>query len=254
MKRTILSAVSCMLVILLMTQPAFALFSTEKSDEQLIEENINALENELRVNGTDVSQELDKMIDLCKSMAAEADTVEESEKINSLVVTLEDLLAEYQLYDLGISTYKYHAIYTPAVAAVIAHFNFNNYFLAAELLTHAKENTVLNSNYTPNFGARAMHAEVSKQIANNTDVSGNASFEPGDRPVDMDLYYAIHSFSYTKSFPTARVYYLRDRYDYAPQDYEYGDLAGFAVDTMYKAQEAGVITPFYTNIKVEVAL
>lgn len=254
MKRRIMSVISCLLVILLMTQPAFAFSSAEKSDEQLIEENINILENELEENQTDVVSELNKMIRQYQEMLATVETDEESNQMSNLIATLEELIADYQLYDAGISTYKFHAIYTPAVATVIAYFNAKNYLLAAELLTHAKENTVLDSYYTPNYGARAMHSPVSKQIANNTAVSGNASFEQGERPVDMDLYYAIHDFSFTKSFPTARVYTLRDRYDYKSKDYDFGDIAGIAVETMYKAQGAGVITPFYTTIRVEVAL
>ena len=59
-----------------------------------------------------------------------------------------------------------------------------------------------------------------------------------------DLYYAIHAFSWTKSggFVT-----LRDRYDFAPGDYN--GIAGTAVNTMYLAQQAGVLVPFYLSIR-----
>lgn len=50
MKRKWLSVISCFMIILLMPQTVFALSSLEKSDEQLIAENMVVLKNAYRRN------------------------------------------------------------------------------------------------------------------------------------------------------------------------------------------------------------
>lgn len=252
MKRTIVSVISCMLVILLLIQPVFALSAAETSGARLVEETVNVLEDELKANGTNVSLELHNMIDMYRDKAATVATDEESEQINGLIRTLEDLLAEYQLYDSGISTYKFHPIYTPAVAAVIAYFNAKKYLLAAELLTHARENTDRVSIYTPAYGARARNSEVVRNLAYGTAVSGSASFEPGDNPVDIDLYYSIHDFDFFKSSATSKVVNIFDTYDFKHDADAYKTIPGTAVETMYKAQEAGYLTPYFVLFEVAV--
>lgn len=252
MKRRIMSVISCLLVILLMTQPVFALSPTAESDERIIAENIAILENALEENQTDVVNELNKMIEQYEEMLVSATTEEKSNQIGNLIATLEELIADYQLYDAGISTYKFHAIYTPAVASVIAYFNVKNYLLAAELLTHAKENTDKISIYTPTYGARARNSSVVQQIGYGTVDSGSSAFEPGDSPVDMDLYYAIHSFDFFKSSPSSRVVNIFDTYDFEHDEDAYKTIPGIAVETMYRAQEAGVLTPYFVLFEVAV--
>lgn len=253
MKNLLIGMISGILIISLAVQPAFAFSVAEKSDAQLISENIAVLENALASHNTDVITELNKMIAEYQELATKADTAEKTEQINNLIVALEALQNEYQLYDTGISTNRFHIVYAPIVAAAIAYFNVNNYILAAELLTHATENTELNSGYVPTHGARARNSEVIQQIANNTVISGSSIFPKGDRPVDMDLYYAIRKFNFMKSFPSARVVYISDRYDYDDSsDYESGGVEGAMLDMMYKVQEAGYLVPFFTFIEVAV--
>lgn len=243
--------VSCMLMLLLMTQTVFALPYTEKSDEQLIAENMVILENELTENHTDVVSELNKMIVQYEAMAAAA-TQEEAEQMRNLIATLEELIVDYQLYNAGISTYKFHALYSPAVAAVIAYFNAKNYMLAAELLTHAKENTDRVSIYVPAYSARAKYTAVIQQIGYGTVVEGKVSFEPGDSEIDMDMYYAVHDFDFFKETPTSRLVYVCDTYDFGDDDANYTSIAGIAVETMYRAQEAGFLTPYIVLFSVPV--
>lgn len=252
MKKLIIGMISGILIISLAVQPAFAFSVAEKSDAQQISDTVNVLENALSVNNTDVIRELNHLIDRFESLISSSTSAQEIEKLNGLISTLEDLIAEYQLYSSGVSTYKFHVIYSPAVAAVIAYFNVKNYLLAAELLTHAKENTGESIIYVPSFGARARNSNVVQQIGHGTAIEGSASFEPGDRPVDMDLYYAIHNFNFFKSTPTSRVVYISDTYDFEEDNEAYESIADTMVELMYRAQEAGVLTPYVVLLEVAV--
>lgn len=250
--KKVLSLISCILIIALTAQNSFALSVSENSNEKIIAENIEIMENELEQNNTNVATELNEMMNEYRQIASTMSSREEIEQINRLITTLEELLIEYQLYADGITTYKYHAIYTPAIAAAIATFHGLFYLLSAELLTHAKDNTVLDSNYVPTYGARARNSDVITQIAYSDAISGSATFEKGSNFMEKDLYYAIHNFDFSKSFPTAKVVYIKDRYDFKHGDYNFDPL-GIAVNTMYRAQEAGYLVPYYVNIKVDVA-
>lgn len=236
----------CMLAVLMLV-PSITAFAAEgNTNEAIIESNIMAIEEELSENGTDVVAEINDMIAEYTALLAGATTDEDIAKITSLIATLEEMRDEYVLYEAGISTYKFHVIYSPAVSAVVAYFNSQGYKLAAELLTHAKENTSLNSNYYPTNGQRVKQSSTFTSIAKGSKTSGSASFEKTGTTVGDDLYYAIHAFSWTKTSASSRTVTIRDRYDFAPGDYS--GIAGIAVDTMYKAQEAGVIIPYYVNI------
>ncbi|RKI36376.1 hypothetical protein D7V86_00600 [bacterium D16-51] len=120
----------------------------EKTDVQILQENIVAIEEELTANGTDVFSEISEMIVEYNEMLNNTTVNEEKQQITDLVSTLEEILSEYISYnEKGNINERFHIIYTPAVAAVIAYFNSNDYKLAAELLAHAEENTKLNSTY-----------------------------------------------------------------------------------------------------------
>lgn len=95
MKRKWLSVISCFMIILLMPQTVFALSALEKSDEQLIAENIVVLESVLAENYTDVVNELNKMIEQYEEILADTATEEESEQINNLIATS---MPEYRLH------------------------------------------------------------------------------------------------------------------------------------------------------------
>lgn len=251
-KRKIMSFISFVVIVLLLTQTVFAASPTENGDMQQIAENMEILENTLSTNNTDVVSELNDLIKKYSRRAVSAATTEEAEKLNNLITTLQELIVEYQLYTSGNTTYKFHLIYSPSVATVIAYFNMQNYLLAAELLTHAKDNTEYLSAYSPNYGARARNSSVTEQIGYGTAVSGSSAFEKGESTYEMDLYYAIHAFDFFKSSPTSRVVVIFDVYDFKHEENAYQSIAGVAIETMYKAQEAGVIVPFYTVIEVAV--
>lgn len=246
MKKKFKAFISCLLAVLMLVPTTVAFAATPPSEDEQIAKNIIAIEDELTANDTDVVTELSNMIAEYKALLNNPDETADVNTVQGLISTLEEMLDEYQMYQAGISTYKYHAIYSPAVAAVVAYFNIKGYTLAAELLTHAKDNKTLNSNYYPTNGSRVKQSSVFKSIANGKKTSGSASFPNSGSTVDKDLYYAIHAFDFTKSSASSKIVTIRDRYDFAPGDYS--GIAGIAVDTMFKAQQAGVIIPYYVNI------
>lgn len=127
-----------------------------------------------------------------------------------------------------------------------AYFNVNGYELSAELLSHMKANKSLNSEYNPTHGDIVRQSSVFTDIAYGHVPTGSGEFPNQGNKTDQDLYNAIHFFDYVKSGPNSKTVTITDRYDYAPNNPE--SIAGVAMDMMYKAQEAGYLTPFYTKI------
>lgn len=197
---------------------------------------IYLIENELAENNTSVVAELTEMKN--RSTSAEQ------------IALINGMIEEYEAYQNGTLAVPYgsfHLIYSPAVSAVIAYFNSQGYVLSAELLAHAKDNNTLDSAYTPSNGALMAQTAKYAELCSNGLTSGTANFTKTGATVDDDFYYAIHACSYTKDTANNTIT-VTDRYDFAPNDWS--DIQGIAVDTMYKAQEAGVIVPFQLSITV----
>lgn len=70
--------------------------------------------------------------------------------------------------------------------------------------------------------------------------------------MDTDLYDAIHSFDFFKSSPSSRVVNIFDTYDFEHDEDAYNTIPGIAVETMYRAQEAGVLKPYFVLFEVAV--
>lgn len=214
-----------------------------------LEENMRIIENMLEKKGTSVSEELNIAIANLEIEKQRAALEEDKEKLQSLINSTKNLQRSYNNYKKGVVTRGInHPVLTPAVAAVATFFSSSGYRLSFELLVHAQENNVLNSNYSPHYGDRILSSPVIQKIKQSSkDVSGSASFENSGTQVQKDLYYAIHAFNYKFTKSSRRVS-LTDRYDFAYGDYE--GIAGAAIDTMWMAQEVGVIVPYYVKITV----
>jgi len=215
----------------------------------IVEENLAEVEADLAASGTDVISELDAMLSDYRGQLAASD-LGRSEK-NSLreqIATVEELRSDYIGYSSGYQAKGVtHPVYSVAVATISTWFYAKGYTLSNELLLHAKNNSRVNSSYTPVYNGnadRVLASTVFTKLKYGTKTSGTASFPNSGNVAQKDLYYAIHAFSWTKSggFVT-----LRDRYDFAPGDYN--GIAGTAVNTMYLAQQAGVLVPFYLSIR-----
>lgn len=248
MKRILKKIISYFLMMLMLVPNTVAFAAEEKTDVQTLQENISVIEEELAENGTDVISEISEMIVEYNEMLNGTVNDEEKQQIAGLISTLEENLSEYRCYNEGIVIdRKIHPIYTPAVSAVIAYFNSNGYKLAAELLTHAEENTKLNSTYNPRYGSLVKKSATFKKIANGEKTKGSDSFSNIDGTVNKDLYYAIHKFDFTKPSKISKKVTIKGRYDFKKGE-KYSGLAGLAIDTMYAAQEAGFLVPYYVSI------
>lgn len=216
------------------------------SENQILQ-SLAAIQEELGLKGTDVITELEEQIAYYQAMLESGEYVERTEQINNLITTTQELINEYQSYTNSAKTRgSFHLIYTPAVAMVIAYFNSNSYNLAAELLTHARDNNDLDSIYVPINSNDVLSSSIFTNIRNSSVFEGSSSFPNSGSTNDQDLYYALHAFNYSKS-ASGRVVVIQDRYDYAPNN-DYGSIGGMAVDLMYSAQEAGVLVPYYSVI------
>lgn len=228
-----------------MAKESVTLNKLETTNE--IEKNINTIKLDLAVQGNDVVSELNKQIQEFKEMLNEETNLEEREKLIGLIWTTEEMIREYQAYNSGIFIQgKDHPVYTPAVATVVAWFHAKGYKLAAELLTQAKKNNKINSIYYPKYGDRVKKSQVFKDIKKNNKTKGSATFPNKGNTNDKDLYYAIHNFNYVK-YP--KIIHISDIYDYDKGDYK--SIAGVAIETMRRAQAAGVIVPYRVYIVID---
>ncbi len=214
-----------------------------------LENNMQTIETMLEEQGTSVLEELDIAINRLEAEKTKAKTQEEKERLQALIDTTKEMQSSYNNYVTGIAPRgTEHPVLTPAVAAVASYFSSSGYLLSFELLVHAQDNNKLNSSYSPHYGNRILSSPVVARIKQSKqDVTGSAAFENSGTQVQKDLYYAIHAFNYTFTRNTGQ-FKLTDRYDF-----EYGDyngIAGAAIDTMWLAQEMGVIVPYYVKITV----
>lgn len=248
--KKIVSMVMTLVIVLSLSTVAFAAERVTASDAAEVHEAISAIESELAESNTNVVAELNAMKNrLSASLAGVFDNIEVA-KINNQISQLNEMITEYQAYQSGTLAVPYgsfHLIYSPAVAAVIAYFSSQGYTLSAELLTHARDNDVLDSSYTPTNTALVTQSTLYAELVSNGLASGSDAFEKTGATVDDDLYYAIHGFSYTKDTANNTLT-ITDRYDFAPNDWS--DIQGVAVDMMYKAQEAGTIVPYQVVMTV----
>ena len=143
MKKKFKAFISCLLAVLMLVPTTVAFAATPTSENEQLAKNIVAIEDELAANDTDVVTELSDMIAEYKAMLNNPDENIDVDNVQSLISTLEEMLDEYQMYKAGVSTYKFHVIYSPAVAAVVAYFKVQGYSLAAELLATVYKGNII---------------------------------------------------------------------------------------------------------------
>ena len=254
---------SVMLVVALLIPGTSAFAATKTEDETTNEEqassiksNITTLENDIKSNNTDVISELNEQISDFQSKLNSASDSKEKTKIKKLITTTESLISDYSNYKesqsnkiaIQRSKSSSNSEYSAAVATVIAYFDSHNYRLAAELLTHARDNDQVDSLYGPEYGYICAESPVVANIWNSSKFDGSSVFPYNywDKSDLKDLYYAIHEFKYYKYINPSSLL-IRDRYDYTNKK-EYHGVAGVAINTMYKAQAAGIIVPYQVVI------
>ncbi|MDE5549529.1 MAG: hypothetical protein K2J13_04690 [Clostridia bacterium] len=217
--------------------------AVEQENLEYFYDSMNILENELEDNHTSVLEQLNKQLTRYTDMLNNQ-TYNDLDNIKCLIATTENLIEEYEKYEnRNISRAPYHAIYTPMIAAVIAYFNSNDYVLSAELLTHAKDNEILDSKHTIENTSVIQSSDLFKELANGEETYGESAFEKTGKTEDDDLYYAIHQFEFEKESEYSHSIRIIDSYDYEERK-KPDSIEEKAINQMYKAQQAGALIPF----------
>lgn len=221
--------------------------STVNSVNQHLEESILLIQEDLEKNGTSIEAGLTDLTLLFEQQKQGSSDLKEIEKLEQLISTIGDLSTDYKNYKNGelstnnknnITLQAQGSIYAPAVAAIASWFGSQGYLLSAELLLHAKDNTIYMSSYSPAYGSRVKSSSVTQRILASPARSGSGVFPNSGGQIDKDLYYAIHRFNWTKN-PS---FLISDVYNF--EIGQYSGLAGTAVNAMYFAQQEGYLTPY----------
>lgn len=231
----------CLLLTSAMLVPTFTFTVSAQASQSCVA----CIEQELRTAQTSVISELDKMIVAYARIYNQSPDAAVQEKSQEIIDTLVELQDTYLAEKSSVCSYALHPIYAIEVASVIAYFNLKGYNLSAELLTHMKSNTSLDSEYIPLYGGNVCESSVFQTIVDSQKTGGKGVFPNTGNKNDKDLYYAIHAFDFTRLGMLTIV--ISDRYDFA-SDKEYTSIAGVAISKMYQAQQDGYLTPFLVKI------
>ena len=255
MKKGISLMLICMLALTAIPSRTIQAYTERASLNQNIthyeEANCQALiENiELRLNqmGSSIERELYEFEDRLYTESIRQGYLITSEEIRLNKIQKGDLTNEF-VKSAVVNVPDPRATYNMAVLAIIAWFGSQGYDLAAELLAHARDNKTPNSVYRPVFGGRVEDSAVYQMCRNDYSKSrGSGEFNPGSTTNDMDLYYAIHGFTWYRL--SSGLMRIDDRYDFAI-DKNWLSIEGIAVNTMVAAQAMGVITPYIVRIEL----
>lgn len=148
-----------------------------------------------------------------------------------------------------------HQNTTMAVVAIAAGFETRGWGLAADLIWFNMTNTQLDFDYWPSLGNQIIAAPQIEELAQNNSLADESDQKsPGrlsgifESTIEGDMYNSLGSFYYTKKDAGNGNIELDiiDRYDWAYS--EDGGSASIFNNTLAKAQELGIVTPFYTRI------
>ena len=145
------------------------------------------------------------------------------------------------------------------VSAINAGFGARGWSLASDLMMFNRSNRTIDIDYWPALGAQIAQAP---QIANDLAYTNEMAYDfkqdnPGrlnglfESTIEGDTYNALGKFYYSKkNAGNGKVNIsIIDRYDWS-----YGDngSAGVFTNTLARAQEIGLVTPFYTRIDLTI--
>lgn len=228
----------------------------------------DVIERKLEEKNADVAFELEKQIRNYQNRLDTETDEQKQEQLRRLILDTQKLLDDYKgsnkrktaVATTASSDQNADPTYIPkeldvffyenTVSAVVAFFYANEYYLSAELLTHARYNRELNSLYTPINLEYLQTASEFKSVCEKTDVVGTGRFAKSGGAKEMDLFYALHNFHYAK-FQNGEVVTLYDVYDFT-FDGGFDFIDDVPIKVMYLAQERGVIVPF--NVVIETRL
>lgn len=239
--------------------------------QEKVENSLTRIENALERLDTDVVGELNKQkADYERRLNTETDE-KKIERLQSLISATEKLLQDYkgqtqkgeknpvktgvlgenQVGRIAEPTYipkdADWFFYENAVSAIVAYFYAHEYYLSAELLTHARYNRDYGSVYSPINVDPLESSKAYTTICESEELYGASEFAKAGNVSDLDLFYAIHNFRYVK-FHEGNVVTVYDNYDFV-FDGQFDFIDDIPIKVMYMAQEKGVIVPF--NVVIE---
>lgn len=237
-------------------------------DSAIEVDSANFLDSFEKNHGIDVTQELEKYLNELNHQLEEVKE-EEKQQIRELIIGVEESINSIKefktIQDLNTKeteTISPNSLLPPvpispvkttasaAVASTIAYFKANGYNLAAELLTHARNNTVSYSSYRPT-------TSLTNQIRNTTlfqnlityNHSSSNRFTSSNS--NSDLYYSIHRFEYSVTGNgSTRIMSITDLYNFDPTSVYPPSLGSVMINWMIIAQDFGIIKPYWLNITV----
>lgn len=237
--------------------------STVNAEELKVSENsvdhgssTRFIEEELAKNNTSVLNEIAKLKKEYEDMKVNS-SPEDIKKLNDLIDTLtleeknykKSKNAEIQPNVLNERKLTSKGDPNMMIPLVIGFFQAKGYKLSAELLIHARSNKKYMSTYDPVNGNRVKCSPMYAYCFKNNNAVGSGEFRNEGNTEQRDLYYAIHCFDYNRNGNNITIF---DIYNYAESDrVAYGDLAGYAINDMYRAQQQGIITPYTVRIRTK---
>ncbi len=214
----------------------------------------NAIDNFSNYSKEDILKGLDEQREYYYTLYVNTTNTNDKEKIVKIISVIENMIDFKKNNNYLNKGFFPDFFLFDSVICVNAYFNSNGYILSSELLLQSLNNEVIDSEYVP----IEEHIKVIKEtsifweIIDGRNTKGDALFDYSDKKEFQDLCYAIHNFSYIKPFPNSQSMIIHDRYDYNLDTYGWNSIEGVMVNTMAKAQEAGVINPFILNLEFEV--
>lgn len=221
------------------------------------------LNEELETNKVDVVFEMTELIEDYQNILLNTDVDAEREKLRVLITTTQRLFSDYLRYqemrsagivelndDLGIETLK---------AEILTVLNSLGYKLSAELITVFFDNKNPDYIYSqPIYGTRVISSNVTKEIAESNNISGDRTFEKTGGRNEMDLYYSIHNFSYTKSSASNKIIHIDDKYDFGKYnedtnqwEYEEYGLFNTFINILVDLENTGDLIPYDLRIEID---
>lgn len=240
MKTNVKRIVSSILTMVVMASLCVPMTFAHAAEE---EDVVTLVQEDLRVQNSSISEELDDLLAEYKRQAVFAAEETERMKFEELALGVEAVIENYNAAlnwnTSSASTRDSDAVHALTVAAVLAYFNGNRYYLSGELLTRASMNTDTNYIYTPTYASVIQGSRAVSAVIRSGMPYGSGEITYSDTP---DGYYAVHLFNYQKQ---GSRYVITDVYDFELGDQSYPDnISGVAVNAMARAQEDGYLVPY----------
>ena len=232
---------------------------------QLAEDAVVHIEAELAEQNTDVVTALHDMKEEYIAMLKVVSCRLMYNNIQDTILNIQNMIHDFESH-MSQSDYRGQstsgvdvAALRTAVIAIVAGFQTSGMRLAAELLQHNLNNTIRYSHFTPVHGHRLANSNQLRRIAQHDErVVGYDIFPNPGAPIpifnliindyDKDAFYAVAGFNFMKEYYDATRVRMHIKDLYIWNQYGYTGLVQSFNEIAFQAQEAGVLTPFFTTV------